>query len=169
MTTDHLSVGAIAGPHGVRGQFKVKLFAESPDALVRYGPLHLDDGRTLKLAVKSVSAKGIVIVSAVGVSSREAAEQLRGMLLSTSRKNLPDPAEDELYHVDILGAAAFHEDGAALGTVVALHNFGAGEIIEVKPVSGSSMMLPFHGDSVVNVDIPNGRVVLAPPAGFLRD
>jgi 16S rRNA processing protein RimM len=91
------------------------------------------------------------------------------MLLSTSRKNLPDPAENELYHVDILGATAFHEDGTVLGTVVALFNFGAGEIIEVKPASGPSIMLPFEGESVISVDVANGQVVLAPQAGFLDD
>ena len=63
----------------------------------------------------------------------------------------------------------FHEDGTSLGVVVALYNFGAGEIIEVKPPSGASVMLPFAGSSVVSVDIPNRRVVLAPPAGFLDD
>ena len=169
MTTDHLAVGAIAGPHGVRGQFKVKLFAETPAALEQYGALQIDDGRALKLSVKSVNSKGLVIVSAVGVTSREAAEELRGMLLSTSRASLPDPAEDELYHADLLGAAVFHEDGTNLGEVVALYNFGAGEIIEVKPAFGSSVMLPFAGESVVSVDIPNRRVVLAPPAGLLDD
>ena len=169
MTTDHLAVGAIAGPHGVRGQFKVKLFAETPAALEQYGALQIDDGRTLKLTVKSVNSKGLVIVSAIGVNSREAAEALRGMLLSTSRASLPDPAEDELYHADLLGAAVFHEDGTNLGEVVALYNFGAGEIIEVKPASGASVMLPFAGESLVSVDIPNRRVVLAPPAGFLDD
>ena len=169
MTTDHLVVGAIAGPHGVRGQFKVKLFAETPAALEQYGALQIDDGRALKLSVKSVNSKGLVIVSAVGVTSREAAEALRGMLLSTSRASLPDPAEDELYHADLLGAAVFHEDGTNLGEVVALYNFGAGEIIEVKPASGTSVMLPFAGESVVSVDILNRRVVLAPPAGLLDD
>ena len=169
MTTDHLSVGAIAGPHGVRGQFKVKLFAETPAALEQYGALQIDDGRALKLSVKSVNSKGLVIVSAVGVTSREAAEALRGMSLSTSRASLPDLAEDELYHADLLGAAVFHEDGTNLGEVVALYNFGAGEIIEVKPASGTSLMLPFAGESVVSVDISNRRVVLAPPAGFLDD
>jgi 16S rRNA processing protein RimM len=169
VTTDHLAVGAIAGPHGVRGQFKVKLFAETPAALEQYGALQIDDGRALKLTVKSVNSKGLVIVSAIGVNSREAAEALRGMLLSTSRASLPDPAEDELYHADLLGAAVFHEDGTNLGEVVALYNFGAGEIIEVKPASGASVMLPFAGESVLSVDIPNRRVVLAPPAGFLYD
>jgi 16S rRNA processing protein RimM len=169
VATDHLAVAAIAGPHGVRGQFKVKLFAESPDALVNYGSLHIDDGRALKLAIKSVNAKGLVVVSADGINSREAAEKLRGMLLSTLRVNLPDPADDELYHADILGAAAVHVDGTTLGIVVALYNFGAGEIVEVKPVSGPSLMLPFEGESVVSVDVANGRVVLAPPAGFLDD
>ena len=169
MTTDHLSVGAIAGPHGVRGQFKVKLFAETSAALEQYGALQIDDGRALKLSVKSVNSKGLVIVSAVGVTSREAAEALRGMLLSTTRASLPDPADDELYHADLLGVAVFHEDGTNLGEVVALYNFGAGEIIEVKPASGTSVMLPFAGESVVSVDIPNRRVVLAPPAGFLDD
>ena len=169
MTTDHLPVGAIAGPHGVRGQFKVKLFAETPAALEDYGGLQIDDGRVLKLSVKSVNSKGLVIVSAVGVTSREAAEALRGMLLSTSRASLPDPAEHELYHADLLGATVFHEDGTNLGEVVALYNFGAGEIIEVKPAFGTSVMLPFAGDSVVSVDIPNRRVVLTPPAGLLDD
>ena len=169
MITHHLAVGAIAGPHGVRGQFKVKLFAETPAALEQFGALQIDDGRALKLSVKSVNSKGLVIVSAVGVTSREAAEALRGMLLSTSRANLPDLAEDELYHADLLGAAVFHEDGRYLGEVVALYNFGAGEIIEVKPASGNSVMLPFTGESVASVDIPNRRVVLAPPAGLLDD
>ena len=169
MTTDYLSVGAIAGPHGIRGQFKVKLFAETPAALEQYGALQIDDGRALKLSVKSVNSKGLVIVSAVGVTSREAAEALRGMLLSTTRASLPDPADDELYHADLLGVAVFHEDGANLGEVVALYNFGAGEIIEVKPASGTSVMLPFKGESVVSIDIPNQRVVLAPPVGFLDD
>ena len=169
MTTSHLAVGAIAGPHGVLGQFKVKLFAEAPAALEKYGALRIDDGRALKLSVKSVNSKGLVIVSAVGVTSREAAEALRGKLLSTSRASLPVLAEDELYHADLLGAAVFHEDGTNLGVVVALYNFGAGEIIEVKPRSGASVMLPFAGSSVVSVDIPNRRVVLAPPAGFLDD
>jgi len=168
VTTDHLAVGAIAGPHGVRGQFKVKLFAESPAALEQYGALQIDGGRALKLTVKSVNSRGLVIVSADGVTSREAAESLRGMLLSTSRASL-DPAEDELYHADLLGASVFHEDGTNLGVVVALYNFGAGEIIEVKPPSGASVMLPFAGSSLVSVDIPNRRVVLAPPAGFLDD
>ena len=126
-------------------------------------------GRALKLSVKSVNSKGLVIVSAVGVTSREAAEALRGMLLSTSRASLPDPAEDELYHADLLGAVVFHEDGRNLCELVALYNFGAGEIIEVKPVSGTSVMLPFSGESVVSIDIQNRRVVLAPPAGLLDD
>ena len=169
MTIDRLAVGAIAGPHGVRGQFKVKLFAETSAALEQYGDLQIDDGRTLKLSVKSVNSKGLVIVSAVGVTSRKAAEALRGMLLSTSRACLPDLADDELYHADLLGSAVFHEDGTNLGEVVALYNFGAGEIIEVKPASGTSVMLPFAGESLVSVDIPNRRVVLAPPAGFLDD
>ena len=169
MPTDHLAVGAIAGPHGVRGQFKVKLFAESPAALEQYGALQIDGGRALKLTVKSVNSRGLVIVSADGVTSREAAESLRGMLLSMSRASLPDPAEDEHYHADLLGASVFHEDGTSLGVVLALYNFGAGEIIEVKPPSGASVMLPFARSSVVSIDIPNRRVVLAPPAGFLDD
>ena len=169
MTTDHLAVGAVAGPHGVRGQFKVKLFAESSAALEQYGDLKIDDGRMLKLSVNSINSNGLVIVSAVGVTTREAAEALRGMLLSTTRASLPDPADDELYHADLLGVAVFHEDGKNLGEVVALYNFGAGEIIEVKPASGTSVMLPFTGESVVSIDIPNRRVVLAPPIGFLDD
>ena len=169
MAEDLIAVGAIASPHGVRGHFKVKLFAESPAALEQYGALQIDDGCALKLTVKSVNSKGLVIVSADGVTTREAAELLRGMLLSTSRASLPDLAESELYHADLLGASVFHEDGTRLGETVAIYNFGAGEIIEVKPPSGASVMLPFVSRSVVSVDIQNRRVVLAPPAGFLDD
>jgi len=169
VTTDRLAVGAIVGPQGIRGQFKVKLFAAATDALTRYGPLQIDDGRALQLAVKSVNSKGLVIVSAAGINSRDDAEALRGMLLTMPRASLPQLAEDEVYHADLLGAQVFHDDGRSLGTVVALYDFGAGDIIEVKPDKGPSVMLPFHGDSVVSVDIDNRRVVLAPPLGLLGE
>ena len=167
MLKDGIAVGAIASPHGVHGQFKVKLFAERVDALVCYGPLQIDDGRSLILEIESVKRNGLVIVSAEGIESRELAEALRGMLLSIPRASLPDLSEDEVYHVDILGADAFHEDGNHIGIVVALYDFGAGEIIEVKPTKGNSVMLPFSGEFVVSVDIKNRRVVLSPPVGFL--
>ena len=167
MSADRLVVGAIVGPQGVRGQFKVKLFAESPNALTHYGPLQTDDGRALQLAVKAVNSKGLVIASAVGVDSRDAAEALRGMTLSIARAALPDLADGEVYHADILGLSAIHVDGSALGTIIALYNFGAGEIVEVKPAAGPSVMLPFEGDSLVAIELDNRQVILAPPAGFL--
>jgi 16S rRNA processing protein RimM len=166
---NHLVVGAIVGPKGIRGQFKVKLFAESPDVLTSYGPLQVDDGQLLQLLVKSVNSKGLVIVSAAGVDSPEAVEALRGRTLSINRSDLPKLADNEIYHADIIGLPATDDSGELLGTIVALYNFGAGEIVEVKPRIGPSLMLPFHGDSVVAIELDNGQVILAPPAGLIDD
>ena len=169
MTADLIAVGCIVGPQGVHGQFKVKLFAENPNALMQYGALRIDDGRVLPLTVRSVNSKGLVIVSSSGITSREAAEDLRGMLLSTARANLPNLNENEVYHADIIGTQVFHKDGNTLGVVLALYNFGAGEIVEVKPKVGSSVMLPFEGDYVVSIELENNRVILDPPVGLLDD
>ncbi len=169
MTADHLVVGAIVGPQGLRGQFKVKLFAESPKALTQYGPLQTDDGQQLRLLVKSVNSKGLVIVSATGVNNPEEVESLCGMTLSIHRSALPKLDDDEVYHADILGLPALHESGKKIGIIVAIYNFGAGEIVEVKPKAGPSIMLPFDGNYLVEIKLNERQVILAPPPGLIDD
>ena len=100
MIGGHLPIGAIVGPQGIKGQFKVKPFTVTPQALSAYGPVTLDDGRQMQLQVTSVNAKGLAIVRAKGVDTREAAEALRGVTLHVSRDRLPDLDDGEIYHAD---------------------------------------------------------------------
>ena len=136
MAAGRICLGMIVGVHGVRGHLKIKAYTGNPAALDRYGPLSLDDGRLLHLKVKSVSAKGPVIAMAQEVTDRDEAELMRGFKLFIARDALPPAANDEVYHTDLIGLDARGMDGEAIGVIVGLHDFGAGDIIEVKPPSG---------------------------------
>ena len=166
MSASRLSIGAVASAHGVRGQFKVKPFTAAPRDIAAYGPVWAGD-RQLTLQIKGRTANGLVIVAAEGVSSRDAAEALRGTALQVDRSALPDAGRDEVYHADLLGLAAETIDGTTLGEVIGLHDFGAGELIELRPPTGPTLLLPFGGKGLVEIDLEGGRVVLDPPAEFL--
>jgi len=167
--TGLLPIGAILGPQGLKGQFKVKPFTAAPHALAAYGPVSLEDGRQLTLEVTAVNAKGVAIVRAKGITSREAAESLRGMALHIDRSCLPEPAEDEIYHADLLGAMLLRPDGTQIGKIIAIHNFGAGDIVEVKLAGRTSVMLPFGRDRVTAIDLAADKVWLDVPYGLLDD
>ena len=167
MNASQLPIGVIAGPQGLKGQFKVKPFTAAPDSLSAYGPVSLDDGRKLHLQVMAVNAKGVAIVRAQGITTREAAEALRGMTLKVPRSSLPDPDEDEFYHADLLGATVKDSDGQPVGVIIALYDFGAGDIVEVEPPSGPSFMLPFGGNRVISVDLDARAVRLKVPKGLM--
>ena len=158
----------IVGVHGVRGHLKIKPYTGNPAALDQYGPVSLDDGRVLHLNVKSVSAKGPVIAMARDVTDREEAELMRGLELFISRDALPAIANDEVYHSDLIGLDARGMDGEALGVIVGLHDFGAGDIIEVKPSSGPTMMLPFTPKYRDELRPEVGFVTLSPPPGMIE-
>ena len=166
MSTPRLSVGAVASAHGVRGQFKVKPFTATPRDIAAYGPVWAGD-RQLTLQIRGMTANGYVIVAAEGVTDRNAAEALRGTELQVERSALPDAADDEVYHADLIGLPAEMPDGSVIGPIIGLHNFGAGELVELRPSGGSSLLLPFGGDNIVEIDLEGGRVVLDPPAEFL--
>ena len=114
-----ITIGAIASAHGVRGQFKVKSFTASPDALTDYGPLQLDDGRQLSLKIVG-HAKGLLICQAGEVGDRTAAEELRGRELQIARSALPETDDSELYHTDLIGCAVVDEENLRRGTLVGL-------------------------------------------------
>ena len=156
-------IGAVTSAHGVRGQFKVKPFTFVAEDVAAYGPVRLEDGRWLKLKVKA-TAKHLLICEAEEIADRSAAEALRGQTLSVDRGMLPDLAEDEHYHADLLGLKVKTDDGTELGHVVGLHNFGAGEILEVAG-SGSKKtqteMYPFYPPFLLDVDLGAGQITLA--------
>jgi len=167
--TGHLPVGAIVGPQGIKGQFKVKPFTATPDALAAYGPVTLGDGRQMRLQVTSVNAKGLAIVRANGVDTRDGAEALRGTTLYVTREQLPNLDDGEIYHADLLGMMVSAADDKPLGKIVAIHDFGAGEIAELAPDKGPTIMVPFGGENLITVDIKAGKIGLLVPDGLLDD
>ena len=167
MTSGRLPIGAVASAHGVRGQFKVKPFTAAPRDIAAYGPVWAGE-RQLTLTIRGMTANGLVIVSAAEVGDRDAAQALRGTALEVDRAALPAAAEDEVYHADLIGMVAETPDGTVLGRLVALHDFGAGEIAEVKPDRGPTLMLPFDPAFVPQIDVAAGRIILDPPAGLLE-
>lgn len=160
---DRVCVGVVVGAHGVRGALRIKPFTEQPDGIAAYGPVEDEAGaRRLRLKVLG-TAKGIVTATAQGVADRDAAEALTGTRLYVPRDRLPPPEPDEFYHSDLVGLAAQREDGTPFGTVRAVFDFGAGDVIELALSDGRVEMLPFTKAVVPVVDLAAGRLVVSPP------
>ncbi|MCA1429905.1 MULTISPECIES: ribosome maturation factor RimM [unclassified Bradyrhizobium] len=156
-------VARIGAAHGVRGAVKLWTFTEDPFAVRRYGPLSTKDGRRQFEIAQVREAKDHLVATFKGVATRDEAERLNGIELYVPREKLPATDEDEYYHTDLIGLAALTTDGDALGRVLAIHNFGAGDIIEIAPPKGPTMLLPFSNAVVPEVDLKGGRVVIALP------
>ncbi|HEY3794882.1 MAG TPA: ribosome maturation factor RimM [Bradyrhizobium sp.] len=159
-----ICVARIGAAHGVRGQVKLWTFTEDPLAVRRYGPLASKDGARQFEVTHAREAKGHLIATLKGVASRDEAERLNGVELYVARETLPATAADEYYHADLIGLAAVNGAGDPLGRVVAIHNFGAGDIIEIAPMHGTTLLLPFTHDVVPSVDLAGGRVTIELPA-----
>ena len=157
-------VARIGGPHGVRGAVKLWTFTEDPLAVQRYGPLASKDGARRFELTHVREAKGHLVATLKGVDSREDAERLNGVELYVAREKLPATEADEYYHADLIGLAAVNAAGEPIGRVTAIHNFGAGDIIEIAPASGPTLLLPFTNAVVPVVDIAGGRVVVELPS-----
>jgi 16S rRNA processing protein RimM len=160
-----ICVAQIGGAHGIRGEVKLKSFTADPMAVRDYGPLQSEDG-TVSVEIEALRpAKGHLVARLRGVADRNAAERLANLRLFVPRERLPPPAADEFYHADLIGLRAVTADGAEIGTVVAMHDFGAGDILELEPLAGgTTIMLPFTDAFVPSIDIAGGRIVVAPPA-----
>jgi len=157
-------VGAIAGAFGVKGEVRLRAFTEKKDGVIAYGPLYGDDGKILLKPKSWRELKDGVAVVAAEVKSREQAEKMKGQKLFIPRANLPATAEDEYYVVDLLGSRAEALDGTVLGDIVAVWNFGAGDILEYRPPNGGpNVRVTFTKESVPHVDLAAKRVVLDPP------
>jgi 16S rRNA processing protein RimM len=158
-------VGAIAGAFGVKGEVRLRAFTEKKDGVIAYGPLYGEDGKVLLKPKSWRELKDGVAVAAPEVKSREQAEKMRGQKLFVPRSNLPATAEDEFYVVDLLGSKAEALDGTVLGDIVAVWNFGAGDIIEYRPPNGGpNVRVTFTKETVPHVDLAAKRVVIDPPA-----
>ena len=162
-------VGVVTGPHGVGGAVRIKSFTARPEDVAAYGPLADETGRRrLELRLLG-AAKGALIAHLSGVEDRNGAEALRGLRLYLPRSALPQPEPEEYYHADLIGLEAVLGDGAPLGTVRAVHDFGAGDTLEIERSGGSPAMVPFTKAIVPVVDLEAGRLVVAPPPGLIDD
>ena len=158
-----ICVARIGAAHGVRGAVKLWTFTEDPFAVKRYGPLATKDGARWFEVATAREAKGHLVATLKGVATREEAERLNGIELYISREKLPATDDDEYYHADLIGLAAVNAANEPLGRVIAIHNFGAGDIIEIAPPQGTSLLLPFTNAVVPTVDPAAGRVVIELP------
>ena len=147
----------------MRGAVKLWTFTEDPLAVKRYGPLMTKDGARQFEVTHIREAKDHLVATLKGIASRDEAERLNGLELYIPREKLPATEQDEYYHADLIGLAAVTTANAPLGRVIAIHNFGAGDIVEIAPPQGATMLLPFTNAVVPSIDLAGGRMVIELP------
>lgn len=164
MSEERICIGAIAGAFGINGEVRLKSFCSEPTDIASYGPLTTEDGsRSFQITLTRPVAGGLGARIA-GVATREAAEALRGVSLFVPRDRLPTLPDDEFYHADLIGLTAQDTGGTVLGTVTAIHNHGAGDIVEISPAGHkSALLLPFTRAIVPNVDLAARLMVVDLP------
>jgi 16S rRNA processing protein RimM len=150
-----IALAAVAGAHGVKGEVRLKLFSDSVESLSRHSKLYVGGSERRVLAV-SDSGK-MAVARFEGVADRSAAEALRGSLVEVDRSALPPLEEGEYYHADLIGLPAVDGDGAPVGTIVAVENYGAGDLLEVELPEGKRSLIPFKPGVA---DLEEGRIVL---------
>jgi 16S rRNA processing protein RimM len=167
MTTERICVGAITGAFGVAGEVRLKSFCADPTAIADYGPLYTQDGSRSFVVKLTRPVAGGLGARVIGIKTKEEADALRGTELYVDRSRLPSLPDDEFYHSDLVGLQAVDTGGVVLGLVAAVHNHGAGDILEITgPGRKSVLMLPFTLAAVPTVDLAAGRVVVDLPEGL---
>jgi len=165
--SDRVCVGAIAGAFGVKGEVRLKSFCAEPEAIATYGRLSSEDGSAdwevrLTRPVKSGFAARLT-----GVTTKDAADALRGTRLYAPRDRLPDLSDDEFYYTDLIGLTVFDTGGVEIGRVKAVLNHGAGDLLEITGKDfAQPLLLPFSKATVPTVDIKSGRIVADLPEGL---
>ncbi len=166
---DMICVAAIAGAFGVKGEVKLKPFTEIPEDCLGYGPLMNEHGAVIFTVQSWHFAGKMIAIRAANVTTREQAEALKSTKLYVPAANLPPPEEDEFYYRDLIGLSVKTQAGQNAGKIIAVHEFGAGDMIEIMPKDGASYYHPFTKAAVPKVDIKAGRVIIIPQiAGAAR-
>ncbi len=161
-------VGEIGAPQGLKGEVRLRSYTQEPQAITDYGPLQDETGaRSFEIETVRGTPKALV-ARFKGVTTRAAAAALTGTKLYVLRSRLPARGADEWYYADLIGLAVVDGKGAPLGTVAAIHNFGAGDIVEIRPVEGgSNLLVPFTETTVPEIDIEKGRLTVIVPEGLI--
>jgi 16S rRNA processing protein RimM len=160
-------VGVIVGAHGIKGEVKLKSFTSEPMSIGRYGPLQSASGQQFEIT-KLKAAKDDFIASLKSINDRNDAETLKGVELLVAREKLPKLKTNETYAHDLMGLDVVLENGSALGKLVGMPNYGAGDLLEVA-VEGSSetVLIPFTNTFVPQEDFSTGKIVVSLPEGYL--
>jgi len=167
MSSERICVGAITGAFGVAGEVRLKSFCADPTAIADYGPLYTEDGSRSFVVKLTRPVAGGLGARVTGIQTKEEADALRGTELYVDRTRLPSLPDDEFYHSDLIGLQAVDTGGVMLGSVAAVHNHGAGDILEITgPGRKTALMLPFTLAAVPTVDLAAGRVVVDLPEGL---
>ena len=156
-------LAAIIGAQGLKGEVRAKVFTDNPKALARYGVLHDARARVFEITAFRPTKTGEAVIAFAGISTREAAEALKGTELFVARDALPAAAEEEFYHADLIGLEAQDSEGRVLGKVAAIHNYGAGDVIEITRSDGDAVLLAFTRETVPTIEVAQGRIVVAVP------
>ena len=161
---DRILLGRIAGAQGLRGEVKINSFTADPEDIAAYGPLADGSGRPFVIERVRHLKGGAVVAMLAGVKDRSAAEALQGTELYVARDQLPQADEDEWYYEDLVGLKAVSPEGDAIGEVLSVQNFGAGDLLEIRLADKrQSRFVPFTRDVVPVVDVKNGRIVVELP------
>ncbi|MBN2740499.1 MAG: 16S rRNA processing protein RimM [Rhodobacteraceae bacterium] len=162
--SERICVGAIAGAFGVQGEVRIKSFCAEPEDIADYTPLYSEDGtRNFAIKLTRPIANGLG-ARIKGVATKEEADLLRGVTLWADRDKLPSLPDDEFYHADLIGLEVVDTGGAKVGKVHAVHNHGAGDILEINaPGRKTALLLPFTKAHVPTVDLAAARIVIDPP------
>lgn len=166
--TELICVGAIGGSFGVHGEVRIKSYTSDPEAIADYTPLTTEDGsRSFDIQITRDINQGFA-ARLTGVRSKEDADALKGTRLFAPRESLPNLPDDEFYHTDLMGLDVFDTGGVQIGTVKAVHNHGATDLLEVQtPGSAETLLLPFTLAGIPTVDLTAGRIIADPPDGIL--
>ena len=166
MEKKFIPIAEIVGVHGVKGWVKLKIFSDDPEKLASYD---LFEETRQKISIKALHAHGTIWLAQIdGIEDRTAAEKKRGQRLYISRQSLPSlGSQNEFYHADLIGLSARNSDGESLGKVIGVANFGAGDLLDIKPAKGNSFYIPFTKESVPEVRLDQGEIIIDPPPGLL--
>jgi 16S rRNA processing protein RimM len=150
-----IALAAVAGAHGIRGELRLKLFSDSIDSLSRQKKVYVGGVERRIVAVRE--AGKMAVIRCEGIADRSAAEGLRGSLIEVHRSALPSLEEGEYYHADLLGLPAFDAEGEPVGRVVAVENYGAGDLLEIEKRDGKRSLIPFRAGIA---DLQGERIVI---------
>jgi 16S rRNA processing protein RimM len=161
---DRVCIAKFGAAHGVRGEIRLWPYTQDPLSVASYGPLETADGKQRFEVATARAAKDHLVARIKGVDTREDAEKLNGLELFIAREKLPATSDDEFYHADLIGLAAVTVDDRPLGRIVAVHNYGAGDIIEIASGNGGeTKLLPFSNAVVPTVDLAARRAIIVLP------